>query len=228
MMLQAASKSVCCDCDCPQLTHVSLNNGVFLCENCAEIHRDFGEQCSAIKPLVSDDWDDTSFLCMRFGSNSKFQNFLSAYSLTNETPLKRYKSCAAQYYRKRLEAIAKGVPFNETAPGVEEGREMLEASTEQQMYDEEEKKAALDTTAGKLGIQAAKAGTFLYDKGKVAVDFIADKGGFIIENPTVQSVAQTAKRGVLKVTDIIGAFFGNFASGFKNERRREEAGSDSI
>ena len=88
--------------DSPKPTHTSLNNGVFLCEACAEVHKEFGEEFSILRPLMSNDWDDTSFLYVRLGSNSKFQNFLRTYSLANETPLKRYKSCAAQYYRKRV------------------------------------------------------------------------------------------------------------------------------
>ena len=38
----------------------------------------------------------------------------------------------------------------------------------------------LETTAGKLGIQAAKAGTFIYGKGKIAAGFVAERGAFII------------------------------------------------
>ena len=38
----------------------------------------------------------------------------------------------------------------------------------------------LETTAGKLGIQTAKAGTFIFEKGKIAADFVAEKGAFII------------------------------------------------
>ena len=75
---------------------------MILCDKCAKVHRNFGDQYSKIRSLLHDDWDYTSVLYIRLGSNMMFQSFLLKYSLENAQPEVRYKTYAAEYYRKRV------------------------------------------------------------------------------------------------------------------------------
>ena len=76
----------------------------------------------------------------------------------------------------------------------------------------EEEKVNLDSNAAKIGANVAKAGSYIYGKGKSAVKFIAENGTIITvvfnkkiqENETVKTVAGKTKDGVFKVADIIG------------------------
>ncbi len=81
---------------------VSLNNGVLLCGGCANIHTKLGEQFSFLKALGDTDWKYPSYLFLKLGGNAKFNNFLLPYGLDRESAETKYKSKAAEYYRRRV------------------------------------------------------------------------------------------------------------------------------
>lgn len=98
------SNKFCVDCSADQVTDVSINNGVTLCESCATIHKAFGSEVSYIRKLT-DEWDTYLYDYMVYGSNSRFINCLKACSIDNtmESNLK-YKTVACDYYRRSLRA----------------------------------------------------------------------------------------------------------------------------
>lgn len=83
-------------------TYASVNNGVFLCEQCAEAHKAFGSDVSCVKSITADQWDDKMLRYMRYGTSEKLKSFLDGYSLMTKPAEARYKSMAAAYYRKKV------------------------------------------------------------------------------------------------------------------------------
>lgn len=82
--------------------YASINNGVFLCEICAQVHRTFGDHISCIRSISNDIWDDTMLRYMRYGTNDKFKAFIESYLLMDKPVEQRYKSMAAAYYREKV------------------------------------------------------------------------------------------------------------------------------
>ena len=68
---------ICADCQIEgkKITHVSVNNAVFLCEHCAEIHKnDLNPLLSLIRPINSDFWSDEQIGILKAGGGNKFFN----------------------------------------------------------------------------------------------------------------------------------------------------------
>ena len=59
------------DCGKDNPTKVSINNGVIICEECAEKHDELGHSISFLKD-IDDDFDEYLLNFIVFGSNSKF------------------------------------------------------------------------------------------------------------------------------------------------------------
>ena len=79
----------------------SVNNGVFLCLNCAGIHRGFGVQVSNIRSLTMDNWDENQINFLLKGGNLRFKAFMKEYNVpSNAGPDFKYLISATNYNRK--------------------------------------------------------------------------------------------------------------------------------
>ena len=93
----------CADCNLPMPKFVSINNGIFICSNCAKIHQNLGYNISFIRSVENDFFDPylTSFL--EFGGNMNFLLNLSHFNIDVKTPIEiKYKTRACEYYRRLL------------------------------------------------------------------------------------------------------------------------------
>ena len=75
-----------------------------------------------MRSLTLDGWNEKQLKMMERGGNHKLRLFFAEYDLLDESPNIRYKTIAAQYYRRRLRAEVFGEPFNESAPDFLEGK----------------------------------------------------------------------------------------------------------
>jgi hypothetical protein len=103
----------CVDCGSDDPQWASLNNSVFVCLNCASIHRGLGKEISNIRSLVMDSWDDRQLKQLFLGGNTRFISNLEDYgivknnnhlSLNPEKIEKKYLYLASEYYRQLLHA----------------------------------------------------------------------------------------------------------------------------
>ena len=93
----------CIDCNSPNATWASVNNGIYLCLNCAGIHRGLSVKISYIKSLSMDEWEDKQIELMKIGGNERLKNFIKEYDINNDMIIeKKYKLIALDYYRKML------------------------------------------------------------------------------------------------------------------------------
>lgn len=91
------AKNLCCaDCDLQPVTHISVQNGVTLCQDCATLHSEnlLRESTSWVRPLTAQNWRDDQLRQLVLGGNDKFNDFMSGYDLYTEVADK-YNSAPA-------------------------------------------------------------------------------------------------------------------------------------
>lgn len=92
----------CVDCNAIPVTHISVQNGVTLCSDCATMHSEqlTRELVSWVRPIESQ-WRDDQLVAIRNGGNDRFTEFMSSFDLYTEARYK-YTSEPAQHYRQYI------------------------------------------------------------------------------------------------------------------------------
>ena len=71
-IIEIDGNSKCIDCGQVNPQWASVNNAVFVCLNCAGIHRNLGVQISTIRSLVLDSWNEKDLKQLYNGGNNRF------------------------------------------------------------------------------------------------------------------------------------------------------------
>ena len=100
--------STCNDCGEPDVKYVSVNNGITLCELCAQIHKNFGYEISFIRS-IEDQFDDYLVGFFIYGGNKKFRKKMRSMGVNlDQKKGNLYRTFGADYYRRNLKSIVKG------------------------------------------------------------------------------------------------------------------------
>ena len=100
--------STCNDCGDPGVKYVSINNGITLCELCAQIHKSFGYEISFIRS-IEDQYDEYLVNYFIYGGNKKFRKKLRNLGVDlDQKKGNVYRTFGADYYRRNLKALVKG------------------------------------------------------------------------------------------------------------------------
>ena len=73
----------CCDCLVQSVNYISVNNGIFLCRECATAHQSLSPTISFIKNLNHSNLDKIQLKILKNGGNSKFIKFMKLYGFEN-------------------------------------------------------------------------------------------------------------------------------------------------
>ena len=103
-----ATNKLCVDCKKGKATCISINNGVTLCGECANLHVTFGKGISFVHP-IDDEWDTYLLSFLEKGGNAKFVAFCEQNGISSMTPENKYMTRAADYYRRNLKATVLGL-----------------------------------------------------------------------------------------------------------------------
>ena len=98
----------CNDCGDDDVKYVSVNNGITLCELCAQIHKNFGNQISYLRS-IDEEFDDYLMNYFIYGGNKKFRKTLRHMGVNLDVKKAHlYKTYGVDYYRRNLKSIVKG------------------------------------------------------------------------------------------------------------------------
>jgi len=223
-LMKESTNNSCNDCDVSHPNWASINNGVFLCLNCAGVHRGFGVQVSIIRSLTMDNWDDNQIAFLQKGGNQRFKNLMKEYNVPdNAGPEFKYLISATNYYRKllRSEVTGEAAPVK---PDTIMGLELLDFGnnnytnitnsqpiTSHSVNNSNEKKDE-GGFFGKVGGFFAKAvkeikesnikeklietGDKAFVIAKKAGSFVAEKGKEAYNSQVVQNIAHKTEEGI--------------------------------
>ncbi|KHN68822.1 putative Arf GTPase activating protein [Ordospora colligata] len=97
----------CVDCSAPSPPWASVTHGVFICFDCASIHRSLGVEMSFVKSVNLDGWDKREYLCMKKGTNERFKAYIEKHNLVGKEARDVYGSNAVKKYANEIkEAVA--------------------------------------------------------------------------------------------------------------------------
>jgi len=124
LQLETENQS-CFDCSQPNPQWASVNNGIFICMNCASLHKSMGTHISFTRSLSMDPWSEFQLRLMALGGNKKHKEFFQKYDLNDENVMNRYQTKASQFYRRQLRCASEMIPASEDQPTYEVGREQM-------------------------------------------------------------------------------------------------------
>ena len=101
---------ICFDCGAENPTFVSINNGIFLCGECATVHMSFPQGISIIENNDLDSLSENELKYLSLGGNTRLNDFIldEFPKLENYSQKLLYKTRGMDYYRKRLNYFVNG------------------------------------------------------------------------------------------------------------------------
>lgn len=109
-LLEDSPNSFCADCSRESCKWASINNGIFLCFECANNHKKLGVALSFVKLLTATGWSETQFHYLEISGNQRFLEIVGKYSLAALSLPDKYSSPAMNWHRKALRAQIEGIP----------------------------------------------------------------------------------------------------------------------
>ncbi|OJA19367.1 hypothetical protein AZE42_00425 [Rhizopogon vesiculosus] len=117
------NNNTCADCANPNPQWASVSFAIFLCLQCAGVHRGFGVHISFVRSVSMDTWQADQIKRMQLGGNAPFRQFILSYAPLDQGGYKQgmsaydtYHCWAASQYRQKLDADLAEKPWSPSPP----------------------------------------------------------------------------------------------------------------
>ncbi|KAF9764117.1 hypothetical protein NGRA_0819 [Nosema granulosis] len=101
-LVREPGNNKCMDCNVSNPQWATVTFGVFICLDCASVHRSMGVNTSFVKSVTMDSWTQKEYLFMKFGSNSAFKAFITQHGLLDKDTLEIYVNSTSKKYANKL------------------------------------------------------------------------------------------------------------------------------
>ena len=229
----------CVDCGKENPTKVSVNNGIIICEECAEKHTQLGTMISYIRD-INDEFDEYLLNFFTLGGNSKFEKFLKEENVDTTLPIEqKYKTKAVDFYRKNLKHKVQGEVLIEK--NYENPNEILEHSEnyfpefENYQIKKEPPKTKVQqakSVAGKIGSGLFSFGKKMYSGMKTGATYAGKKsleGAKFVGHKASQGASYVAtkaqpalKKGATFVGHQVEGVYSNLKNKMTHKEKKEE------
>eukprot|EP00826_Nyctotherus_ovalis_P036314 TRINITY_DN3208_c0_g3_i1.p1 TRINITY_DN3208_c0_g3~~TRINITY_DN3208_c0_g3_i1.p1 ORF type:complete len:241 (-),score=55.85 TRINITY_DN3208_c0_g3_i1:84-806(-) len=205
-LMEDSANQECVDCRMPLLPYIrqsnilyaSINNGIFICPKCSELHAPLGEDVSRIVTVSLGHIDEKEIKYFKIGGNKSFMEFMEKYELNGAATEMKYKSKAANYYRARLQKKVERAGISSSAPKPEEGKDVMQ---ENSYLIEEQKQSVSRYVMAKVHTiedSAKDAGSYLLDKGKYVGSAIASTWRKMFKRSRTEAEKDSAREELAK------------------------------
>lgn len=93
---------MCFDCLKPYPQFTSVNNGIFICKECSEIHNTLGSAISYVRPIQGQ-WDEYLIAFMSRGGNRRLRVLIQDYDIDQNSDITfKYRTNAVEIYRQTV------------------------------------------------------------------------------------------------------------------------------
>jgi ADP-ribosylation factor GTPase-activating protein 2/3 len=131
-LMKVPDNQICFDCGKSQSSWASVNNSIFLCFDCAGIHRSLGVTLSYIRSTTLDSWNDNQINFMKAGGNKRLKELLKVFEV-NKDNIKvetLYASKLLNYHRASIKADVVKNTSQPIPPSIEEALIPFEVKVE--------------------------------------------------------------------------------------------------
>jgi ADP-ribosylation factor GTPase-activating protein 1 len=102
----------CFDCDAPNPQWASPKYGIFICLECAGVHRGLGVHISFVRSISMDQFKPDEMERMEKGGNQRAHEFFDKAGMARDTPIKqKYNSVVARNYMNYLTSEIEGTEY---------------------------------------------------------------------------------------------------------------------
>lgn len=106
---------VCFDCNAKNPTWASVTYGIFICLNCAALHRSMGVHVSFVRSTDLDKWRPHEIKSMELGGNAKAKTFFRDHGVEGLDKIEsKYQTTAAQQYKGKIKDLISDAPKKKT------------------------------------------------------------------------------------------------------------------
>ena len=77
----------------------SVNNAIYICLECAGVHRGFGVEISFVRSITMDKWKPNHIKLMKVGGNKRLRTLLKEYGVSLRNSEELYFTKLLEYYR---------------------------------------------------------------------------------------------------------------------------------
>jgi len=202
---QVQENNSCFECGVPNCQWVSVNNGIFLCLGCSNVHRGFGPSVSLIRSIALDSWSDEQLALMKNGGNAALWACFRNFEIPLDRPIDyKFRTKAGVYYREMLKAISQEQPVPE-APSKEEAAELAPIYQVSSTGEEKKKLFQDGTILEKITVEsvaqgASELGTSMVQGAKTIANKINDPN---LTNEVVEFGASVGEKTYIAVEQSI-------------------------